>query len=285
MTPTAPPPVMAVLPSLVLLTSSTRVPTAVQGTGGRASTGTPAPDLTPPPPPSPQAGGLEGTPQPTAIRAGDDGGSPPDSSSFASVAAGFDHTCGVRIDGSVVCWGSNTDGQASPPAGSFAEVSGGHAHTCGLKNDETIACWGSDDHGQASPPKGSFASISAGTAHSCGLKTDGSAVCWGDGQFGKATPPDMLVWNELSRAAHTARRTLRIDQRRFPPRLWCETRRRGRLLGLRRGGASVNPLAVVSVSPGLCKAGRWVRNRLTLFRLGTEWCTRPRPRQSRTPPF
>ena len=35
---------------------------------------------------------------------------PSSSGSFASVSAGVFHTCGVRTDGAVECWGSNEDG-------------------------------------------------------------------------------------------------------------------------------------------------------------------------------
>ena len=41
----------------------------------------------------------------------------PAADSFVSVSAGAIHTCGVRGDGSVACWGSNGSGQATPPAG------------------------------------------------------------------------------------------------------------------------------------------------------------------------
>ena len=36
---------------------------------------------------------------------------------FDSVSAGNEHTCGVRVDGSVACWGSDNRGQTTPPAG------------------------------------------------------------------------------------------------------------------------------------------------------------------------
>ena len=39
---------------------------------------------------------------------------PPDGE-FASVSAGLGHTCGVMIDGSVVCWGYDALGRATPP--------------------------------------------------------------------------------------------------------------------------------------------------------------------------
>ena len=40
--------------------------------------------------------------------------------SFASVSAGGEHTCGVKEDGTVACWGRNFDGNATPPEGRFA---------------------------------------------------------------------------------------------------------------------------------------------------------------------
>ena len=46
-------------------------------------------------------------------------------SSLVSVSAGWDHTCGVRSDGSVACWGRYDFGQSTPPAGSFVSVSAG----------------------------------------------------------------------------------------------------------------------------------------------------------------
>jgi alpha-tubulin suppressor-like RCC1 family protein len=50
---------------------------------------------------------------------------------FSSVSAGSEHTCGVKTDGSVVCWGNDTERQARPPGGSFASVSAGPQYTCG----------------------------------------------------------------------------------------------------------------------------------------------------------
>ena len=105
--------------------------------------------------------------------------------SFVSVSAGERHTCGVKADGSVECWGSNSGGQATPSDGSFVSVSAGGHHTCGLKTDGSIDCWGSNTNfvgtfrGQAAPPDGTFVSVSAGFRHTCGVKTDGVVECWG----------------------------------------------------------------------------------------------------------
>ena len=43
-----------------------------------------------------------------------------------------------------------------PPTGSFVDISAGDLHTCGIKSDGSVECWGSDGGGQSSPPNGSF---------------------------------------------------------------------------------------------------------------------------------
>ena len=104
----------------------------------------------------------------------------PPPGSLSSVAAGGSHTCGVKSDGTVVCWGANSRGQSSTPAGSFSSISAGSSHTCGVKSDSSVTCWGYNFAGQSWPrPSGSFSSVSAGFSHTCGVKSDGSVACWG----------------------------------------------------------------------------------------------------------
>ena len=59
---------------------------------------------------------------------------------------GGGHTCGVRSNGSVACWGGNWGGRSTPPAGSFVSVSAGD-HTCGVRSDGSVACWGRQARG------------------------------------------------------------------------------------------------------------------------------------------
>ena len=108
---------------------------------------------------------------------------------FASVSAGSLHTCGVRANETVDCWGDNRYGQARPPAGAFRTVSAGGSHTCGVRSDETVTCWGNDRYGQATALTGTFRSVSAGGGHTCGVRTNGTVACWGNDSLGMLGRP------------------------------------------------------------------------------------------------
>ena len=71
--------------------------------------------------------------------------------------AGEKHTCAVRNDSKVSCWGTGTSGQIgdgytathsspqqvdSPSWASYTKVSAGFAHTCALLDDGGVMCWG-----------------------------------------------------------------------------------------------------------------------------------------------
>ena len=113
----------------------------------------------------------------------------PSSDWLTAVDAGWWHSCGRRVDGSVDCWGSDSSGQSDVPRGRFNAVAAGAQHSCGLRLDGTVDCWGSNDLGQANSPPGRFTALSAGWGHSCGLRTDGSVDCWGVNWNGRADPP------------------------------------------------------------------------------------------------
>ena len=79
----------------------------------------------------------------------------------------------------------------------FASMSTDSPH-CGLRTDGTPVCWTKYvDSGLTSPPEGEqFISISASPRHACGLRADGGVVCWGQNWFGQASPPDGKLWIE-----------------------------------------------------------------------------------------
>ena len=116
--------------------------------------------------------------------------SPTPNSGFTQVSAGLSHTCALRSDSSIACWGDNNYGQVTPPTpnSGFTQVSAGAIHTCALRSNSSIACWGDNNYGQATPPSpnSGFTQVSAGYQHNCALKSNGSITCWGKNDNGQA---------------------------------------------------------------------------------------------------
>jgi len=137
---------------------------------------------------------------------------------FATVVAGFRHTCGLARDGAAWCWGANDtaqlgDGTIKPSATPvpvatelrFKTIGPGGGHTCAVSLDTTGYCWGGNWHGQlgagnrdgdsAAPccfrvptpihTELRFRTVVAGGIHSCGVALDGHAYCWGSPQEGR----------------------------------------------------------------------------------------------------
>ncbi len=117
------------------------------------------------------------------------GQSSPPGETFLQISAAAVHTCGVKSDGTVACWGSDEFNQSTPPAGIFIQVSTGHFHTCGVKSDRTIACWGDNIYGQSDAPAGTYSQVSSGLYHNCAIKSDGTLGCWGKNDYNQSIPP------------------------------------------------------------------------------------------------
>lgn len=134
----------------------------------------------------------------------------PGLSGVRSVTAGSYHTCAVRADGAVVCWGANNAMQlgtrdsairAAPTpvlglTGAFTEVSAGISHTCARREDGAVFCWGLNTSGQLGNGTTTgtgpvmvtgvvAAGISAGYFNTCARLADGSARCWGQNNYGQ----------------------------------------------------------------------------------------------------
>jgi hypothetical protein len=149
------------------------------------------------------AGSFDRTPDCMSLKYDCGQAQPPPDEKFVQLAAGMVHTCGLRADGSVKCWGagvtSGTEasalkyGQAQPPDEEFSWISAGYVHNCGIrKSDGTAVCWGAGtaegtanyDQQQSVPPDASFAVLSAGLFQTCGLTTQHQIVCWGSAADG-----------------------------------------------------------------------------------------------------
>ena len=61
---------------------------------------------------------------------------------YTAVSAGYQHSCAIRTDNTITCWGENDDGQADAPAGQYTAVSAGYQHSCAIRTDKIITCWG-----------------------------------------------------------------------------------------------------------------------------------------------
>lgn len=171
-------------------------------------------------------------------------------SQWVTFSAGGLHTCGIRGDGTLWCWGDDESGQlgvgtrvssARPmqvgSSASWRSVSAGDQHTCAIDGDGRLYCWGAGERGRlgvgdferrlAPAPVGeaTWLAVAAGGAHTCGVQVGGTLWCWGandERQLGlaggdAAVPTQAGVgttWVSLAAgAAHTC--GLDLDQRLF----------------------------------------------------------------------
>ncbi len=73
------------------------------------------------------------------------------------------HTCEVRGDGSCPVGVRTPRDRPRRPAGPSSRWMRATEHTCAVRTDGTVACWGCELHGQATPPAGTFRQVSAGS--------------------------------------------------------------------------------------------------------------------------
>ncbi|AKF03255.1 MopE-related protein [Sandaracinus amylolyticus] len=122
-----------------------------------------------------------------------------------AIAAGDAHTCAIRPDGRVVCWGGNTSGELGDTAAAAdeavlvggvegaREIDAGAGTTCARGADDVLTCWGWD--GLLGPRTtlgfpavaggfgrlaglGAVSDFSLGGQHACAVR-GGRVVCWG----------------------------------------------------------------------------------------------------------
>jgi alpha-tubulin suppressor-like RCC1 family protein len=153
---------------------------------------------------------------------------------FVSVSSGETHSCGVKADQSLWCWGNNGQGQlglgdrlfrGAPTrvgeGNAWTAVSVGEGHSCGIA-DGRLWCWGANDHGQLglgapgerlSPAQAGdqtdWSVVTAGAGHTCAIR-QGTLWCWGRNdsrQLGLAdstprnTPTrvgDLQLWTDVT---------------------------------------------------------------------------------------
>lgn len=169
---------------------------------------------------------------------------PAASRGWSSVSVGGAHSCGVRIDGMLYCWGANSSSQlgavargvcgrlktaceGSPHATSstrrFSRVSAGSRHTCAISVDRALFCWGENLRFQtgvqalpfvptptAVMPDLQFIDVGAGLTHTCAVRTNGVVYCWGEGALGALGHGD-TVTSVIPAPIATAQRFVRVS--------------------------------------------------------------------------
>jgi alpha-tubulin suppressor-like RCC1 family protein len=143
---------------------------------------------------------------------------------WIKVAAGYQHSMGLRDDGSLYAWGDNSNGQLgnggsvsySTPqqvllssiygivtGKKWTQIACGYYHSIGLRDDGTLYAWGLNANGQlghannanVNAPElvydgqysNNYISCSAGAYHTMGVRNDGKVYTWGlnaNGQLG-----------------------------------------------------------------------------------------------------
>jgi alpha-tubulin suppressor-like RCC1 family protein len=143
------------------------------------------------------------------------------------VASSNTNACAVRLDGKVVCWGTNdhselgVDPQPSDPncngikcvgptvhasLADVAHVALGDEFGCAIKKtDGSVVCWGNNASGQLAALPATYShsatplpvalpakakSLSLGTSTACALTESGDVYCWGNNATGIAGKAD-----------------------------------------------------------------------------------------------
>jgi alpha-tubulin suppressor-like RCC1 family protein len=148
-----------------------------------------------------------------------------DARDWVATDAGDGHSCGLRSDGTLWCWGRNSEAELAQPDGApiqirhpvqvgdgtdWLAVSAGQNSSCGLRGGGALVCWGSNANTalpiasdgavitaptEISTPPG-LTAVMFNTFGGCVLAPPGQALCWGrneEGQLGLGdTTPRLL---------------------------------------------------------------------------------------------
>lgn len=141
---------------------------------------------------------------------------------YVEICTGEVHTCGLRRNGVLDCWGGNVDGQLGlgnldahltptslSGAPRFQSVACGGNITCALAEEGELYCWGNNAEGALGQGEGAsigrysalpvsvplgqpVLQVSVGQGHVCAILQGGAIWCWGRNsqfQLGIVPPP------------------------------------------------------------------------------------------------
>ena len=102
----------------------------------------------------------------------------PPAGRFVEVAIGSDHACAIRAgSGEVACWGKGYHGETQAPGGAFVKLCAGVFFSCGIRVDETLDCWGSNRNSALGFPSGKYKEVAC-MHEACAIAEDGHIECW-----------------------------------------------------------------------------------------------------------
>jgi alpha-tubulin suppressor-like RCC1 family protein len=148
--------------------------------------------------------------------------------SWRAVETGQGHTCAIRLDGTLYCWGRNTEHEVNESAdqiqfrapvqvgtdNDWLAIEAGQSHTCGLRQDFFAYCFGRNNGAETgdgaplgipnavevvSPTRldttGDFAFLRTDTFHTCAVNHDEALFCWGRGIEGQLGLGDNALYD------------------------------------------------------------------------------------------
>lgn len=124
------------------------------------------------------------------------GNEPKRSGNYSYVSAGFNYACAMSVvdDGLDYCWGEM---KGEKPQGKFTSLALGENRSCGLRPNGTAVCWGEDGFSlPQSLRETHFISIEAKRSVFCGvLSSNFSLYCWGNQMFDDSD--NFLVFSDV----------------------------------------------------------------------------------------
>lgn len=196
-----------------------------------------------------------------------------------SVVAAQRHSCALRENGTVMCWGNNELGQlgAGPVASTrvpvavqglsgVTQISAGTSTTCAVKNDGTVWCWGDGLVGQLGngarlrsnvPVQvqglSEAVSVTVGTNHACATTVKLTPFCWGSNRYAQLGSGGLIGVSGVEQSAQIVQDAVRGTGNFLPTPLAERNRTdRGgvvylRLLRLTRRGSKCPTSADVTI--------------------------------------
>lgn len=116
---------------------------------------------------------------PSRDAGGPDGGVSLPAPELPRIAAGAEHTCAIKADGSLVCWGiADTRAPTTAEPGPYVEVRASSRATCARRDTGAVKCWFVELEQSYAPVQGrGFTQIAMRYQLDCALAADGQLRC------------------------------------------------------------------------------------------------------------